>query len=231
MAPVLWVLNLKSSWHLTSAPASNGLAEIAVQIVKKGLKKQLMDQCELDVTPQTTTALSPSEMLLGRRPRSRLDVLKPHTADRVERKQWSQKAKHNYHARSREFKESDCVFVRNYHAGAKWLPGIIVEKAGPVSYKVELTNGQEQRCHQGSSTNKICGTTGHYWTNGVSRTNSWEWPRTNLNGAGHHAMDVTPSGTPSIPIEPKIYPRTTVTRYEPTWWTKGKRNVVTWIDT
>ena len=151
---------LASNGNLTSAPyhsASNGLAERAVQIVKKGLKKTTDGSVRARlakslfayrITPQTTTGLSPSEMLLGRRPRSRLDVLKPHTADRVERKQWSQKAKHDYHAKSREFKESDCVFVRNYHAGAKWLPGIIVEKAGPVSYKVELTNGQERRCHQ-----------------------------------------------------------------------------------
>ena len=88
---------------LTSAPyhpASNGLAERAVQIVKKGLNKikqghirtrlaQILLTYRL--TPQTTTGVSPSELLLGPRPRSRLDLLKPHTAERVEQKRLEQK--------------------------------------------------------------------------------------------------------------------------------------------
>ena len=85
--------------HSTSAPyhpASNGLAERAVQIVKKGLKKETagtMADClakvlfSYRVTPQTTTGISPAELLLGRLPRTRLDLLKPHLAERVERKQ------------------------------------------------------------------------------------------------------------------------------------------------
>ena len=37
------------------------------------------------LTPQTTTGVAPAELLMGRRPRSRLDLLKPHTADKVEK--------------------------------------------------------------------------------------------------------------------------------------------------
>ena len=85
--------------YLTSAPyhpASNGLAEHAVQIVKKGLRKITrgsMRTCLAQVhltyrlTPQSTTGISPSELLLGRCPRSQLDLLKPNTAERVERNQ------------------------------------------------------------------------------------------------------------------------------------------------
>ena len=73
--------------HLTSAPyhpASNGLAERAVQTVKKGLRKithgtmrTRLAQVLLTyrLTPQSTTGVSPSELLLGHRPRSRLDLL------------------------------------------------------------------------------------------------------------------------------------------------------------
>ena len=70
--------------HLTSAPASNGLAERAVQIVKKGLKKVVQGNICIRLaqvlfayrlTPQATTGVSPAELLLGRRPRSRLDLL------------------------------------------------------------------------------------------------------------------------------------------------------------
>ena len=92
--------------HLTSAPyhpQSNGLAEEAVQIIKNGLKvttgnvrvRLAKILFAYRLTPQTTTGLSPAEMLLGRRPRSRLDLLKPHTADRVERKQLAQKSQHD----------------------------------------------------------------------------------------------------------------------------------------
>ena len=65
--------------HVTSAPyhlATNGLAERAVQIVKKGLKKvtegtirsrlaQLLFAYR--IMPHSTTGVSPSELLLGRR--------------------------------------------------------------------------------------------------------------------------------------------------------------------
>ena len=79
--------------HITSAPynlASNGLAERAVQVVKVGLCKIYLGSVRTrlakilftyQLTPQTTTGLSPAEMLLGRRSRSRLDLIKPYTAD------------------------------------------------------------------------------------------------------------------------------------------------------
>ena len=146
--------------HITSAPyhpSSNGLAERSVQIVKKGLKKitrgsmrtrlaQILFAYRL--TPQSTTGVSPSELLLGRRPRSRLDLLKPNTAERVEENQLKQKEKHDQRSRERNFAVDDDVFVRNYHNGDKWLSGKILKKTGPVSYKVRLENGKERRCRQ-----------------------------------------------------------------------------------
>jgi len=83
--------------HPTSAPyhpALNGLAERAVQTVEKGLKKEKSGNLTVRlakvllayrITPQSTTGTSPAELLLGRRPRTRLDLLKPNTAERVER--------------------------------------------------------------------------------------------------------------------------------------------------
>ncbi len=146
--------------HLTSAPyhpASNGLAERAVQIVKKGLKKISLRSIQTRLattlmsyrlTPQSTTGASPAELLLGRQPRSRLDLLKPHTAERVESRQSRQKKQHDVRARDRELKPGDEVFARNYHHGDRWLPGVIQKKTGPVSFHVLLTDGRERRCHQ-----------------------------------------------------------------------------------
>lgn len=85
-------------------PSSNGLAERAVRIVKQGLRRitegsmlehlsRLLFQYWL--SPQTTTGTAPAELLLGRRPRSWLDLLKPSLKDRVWDKQAKQKASHD----------------------------------------------------------------------------------------------------------------------------------------
>ena len=93
--------------HTTSAPyhpASNGLAERAVQIVKRGLKKVTSGSMNTRlakvlfsyrITPQGTTGVSPAELLLGRRPHTRLDLLHPNTAGRVEERQQQQKQQHD----------------------------------------------------------------------------------------------------------------------------------------
>ena len=136
--------------------ASNGLAERAVQIVKKGLKKVVSGSMNTRlakvlfayrITPQSTTGASPAELLLGRRPRTRLDLLRPNTAERVEERQQAQKRKHDSKARERAFKKGDDVFVKNFGSGSRWLPGKIVNVTGPVSFHVELEDGRQRRCH------------------------------------------------------------------------------------
>ena len=146
--------------HTTSAPyhpASNGLAERAVQIVKKGLKKLTTGTMSFRlakvlfnyrIAPQTTTGVSPAELLLGRRPRTRLDLLRPNAAERVEERQQKQKAQHDRKARSRTFRVGDAIFLKNFGAGQRWLPGQIVEMTGPVSFQVLLEDGRRKRCHQ-----------------------------------------------------------------------------------
>ena len=142
--------------HTTSAPyhpASNGLAERAVQTLKRGLKKVTGGTmtCRLAkvlmayrITPQTTTGVSPAELLLGRRPRTRLDLLKPNTAERVEKRQQEQKSDHDKRARSRTFSIGDHDWVKNFGAGDRWLPGEIVGSSGQVNFQVRLENGRQR---------------------------------------------------------------------------------------
>ena len=85
--------------------------------------------------------------MLGRRPRSHLDLMKPNTADRVERQQAKQVQRHNAHARERNFEPGDRVYVRNYQSGRSWLPGEVQEITGPVSVRVKLQDGRLRRCH------------------------------------------------------------------------------------
>ena len=142
--------------HTTSAPyhpSSNGLAERAVQSVKRGLKKETSDSMNTRLAkilfsyrlaPQSTTGVSHSELLVGRRLRTRLDLVRPDIAKRVE---FQQKASHDRTARSRTFHTQDHVFVKNQGAGKRWLPGKIMQVTGPVSFLVELQDGREKRCH------------------------------------------------------------------------------------
>ena len=122
-----------------------GLKKITQGSMRSRLEKTLFSY---RLTPQTTMGISPGELLLGRRPRSRLDLLKPHTAERVERSQIKQKEQHDSKSRERKLNVGDDVFVKNYHRGDKWLPGVIQKKTGPVSFVVKLTDGRVHRCHQ-----------------------------------------------------------------------------------
>ena len=146
--------------HITSAPyhpSTNGLAEHAVQLVKKGLKKEKEGSMSSRIarvlmayrtTPQSTTGVTPSELLQGRRIRTRLDLLKPNVNKRVEYHQFQQKLAHDSSARKRNFERGDMVFAHSFGTGSKWLPSVIQEVTGPVSFLVKLQDGRLVRRHQ-----------------------------------------------------------------------------------
>ena len=138
-------------------PASNGLAERAVQTFKRGIQKfksgTVGDRIarflmQYRVTPHTTTGSSPAELLLGRRLRTRLDAIRPNLERQVEAKLLGQKENYDKRARERTFTETDRVYVRNFGRGETWLPGDIVQTLGPVSFQVRLTDGRLVRRHQ-----------------------------------------------------------------------------------
>ena len=98
-------------------------------------------------TPQSTTRISPAEMLLGRRPRSHLDLMHPYIGQRVHQQQQKQVESHNMHAKDRTLRVGETVFVRNFDGKSKWLCGVIVEQTGPVSFRVRLDDGRVVRRH------------------------------------------------------------------------------------
>ena len=59
-----------------------------------------------------------------------------------------QKRRHDRKARPRSFRMGDPVFVKNFGAGLRWLPGEIIKRAGPVSFRVRLEDGRLRRYHQ-----------------------------------------------------------------------------------
>ena len=78
--------------------------------------------------------------MLGRRPRSRLDLLKPDLSTWIETKQ----AKQRLTSDSRtvpNYELGDAVYARNFGYGSRWIPGLLVENTGPLSFKIESEGG------------------------------------------------------------------------------------------
>ena len=100
------------------------------------------------ITPHPTTRISPSKLLMGRRLRSRLDLLHPDLPGKVEGKQWKQKLSHNTSRTDRKFQEGDEVYAEDFSASnEKWIPGVIQKVTGPLSYHIQLSDGHVIRRH------------------------------------------------------------------------------------
>ena len=141
--------------HITSAPyhpSTNGLAERMVQCFKEGLKRiqggTLQSRISrflfhYRITPHTVTGLSPAELLMGRRPRSKLDLLFPNMSNKME--QYQQKMIPPRKS-TRLFKIDDRVFARDFRtSGQTWLPGNIVKVLSPLSFIIQTTEGTVRR--------------------------------------------------------------------------------------
>ena len=124
--------------HVTSAPyhpASNGLAERAVQTFKESMKKKSLPGSlgirlarflfKYRITPHSTPGLSPAELLMGKRLQSHLDQLHPDVARRVQHHQETQKVGHDQHCKARTIQVGDTIFARNFGEGPTWLPGLV----------------------------------------------------------------------------------------------------------
>ena len=148
--------------HITTAvykPSTNGLAEKMVQTLKKALRTSKSSvQDTLDrflfnyrLTPHSTTGVSPSELMFGRRLRSRLDLLWPTDgiSSRVSKKQEAQRSEHTNIPRKLHLPPESPVMIRNYKpGGSKWIPSTVVKQTGPLSYKCEVPSGTVVKRHQ-----------------------------------------------------------------------------------
>ncbi|RWS20675.1 hypothetical protein B4U80_08277, partial [Leptotrombidium deliense] len=129
--------------HTTSTPyhpASNGIAERAVQTFKQGFKKQTVECKHTRLqrflfnyrnTVHTATGETPSQIMFRRKVRTPLDNVKPSLHESAQRKY---KRSSDRHAYDRNFEEGDDVQIRMFDSGV-------------VTYDATLANGKTVRRH------------------------------------------------------------------------------------
>ena len=138
--------------------SSNGLVERSVCTFKDGMKKLEGSEGIVHTklsrfllayrsTPQTTTGVTPAELLFNRHLRTRLDLIRPDVRQHVEGQQLSQKQQHDNTRTARQFSEGDKVLVKNFSPGPKWKKAHIESRTGPLSYTIKSEDGVVTRRH------------------------------------------------------------------------------------
>ena len=155
--------------HTTTAPyhpSSNGLAERGVQTFKQGISRmkegsrQTRISSKYRLTPHATTGRSPAELLLGRQPRSRLDLLHPDANASVKISQSRQKFYHDTHTKARSFQVGEKVYARSFVGSPTWLPATVQDQTGPLLFTVQLSR-MVQWCHVLSYVSVYCHSFSH----------------------------------------------------------------------
>ena len=137
-------------------PKTNGLAERAVRTFKERvtMSRQHTEDLELRVqkflisyrnTPQKSTNRAPSELLMGRRLRTKLDLLKPDTSNTMDKALVKQKLYHDRGAKPRWFFEGESVWVQKTNDKG-YEAGKIVKRQTDHSYLV-MIQGIVRRKH------------------------------------------------------------------------------------
>ena len=98
-------------------------------------------------TPHATTNVSPSEVFLKRKLKTRFDLILPNTRGFVLSKQADQKQQHNQHTQPCFLSPGSLVMVRVYVGQTKWVLGVVLRKLGLLTYDVETRDGRTVKQH------------------------------------------------------------------------------------
>ncbi|CAB3989970.1 Transposon Tf2-9 poly, partial [Paramuricea clavata] len=137
--------------HRTSAaykPSTNGQAERVVQILKSAIEQARITKQDVNVViaksllvyrnaPHSTTGAAPSVLLMGRRLRTRLDLVFPSVQEHVKQKQYKV-LERSANLNVRSFVEGENVLARNYQGKEKWIPGVVTKVLGSRHYMVRV---------------------------------------------------------------------------------------------
>lgn len=170
--------------HIRTAPyhpQSNGQAERFVDTLKRSLRK-ILPETQNSITRSlqiflaayrstpnkvAPNGLSPAELLMGRKHRTKLDLLLPsqvHTTVPQRNENQEEYFNRKHGARKREFQKGDLVYASTMKQGKLvWLTGIVIERVGAVNYNIWLENNNRlikshtnQLRARGNSTVEAC---------------------------------------------------------------------------
>ncbi|UYV80096.1 K02A2.6-like, partial [Cordylochernes scorpioides] len=144
-------LKRNSVRHILCAPyhaASNGQVERAIQTLKNLLRKNSSGNwttrlsrslLSMRIAINSTTQKSPAQLLMNRNLKSLINKFHPEGVSEGRMRQ-ENKFIRNWKPH-RVVNEGQAVIARGYH-GPRWLTGVVREKTGPVSIKVETNDGE-----------------------------------------------------------------------------------------
>jgi RNase H-like domain found in reverse transcriptase/Reverse transcriptase (RNA-dependent DNA polymerase)/Integrase zinc binding domain/Integrase core domain len=134
-----------SAYH----PRSNGEAERFVRSFKNALKDTKHDTdltlsnflLTYRITPHSTTGVSPTELLLKKKPKTVLDLMRPDVATTTRSNQEKQQEQFNNKWTGRQFHPNEPVWVQTFSKSQpKWSMGTVIKAVGPVSYQVRVND-------------------------------------------------------------------------------------------
>ena len=121
-------------------PSSNGEVERAVRTFKDAMKVRKSEKAVMSekiarfllgyrTTPHTATGCTPAELLMGRRLRTRLDLMHLNLSSRVEKR-----SKPSLPSRTRSLEIGDPVMVKDYRTGKdSWSRGVVQTSSTDLS--------------------------------------------------------------------------------------------------
>lgn len=139
-------------------PSSNGEAERFVRTFKEAMKASVNAGMTLvhrlqnflltyRTTPHSSTGVPPCELLMGRHLRTKWDLLRPDIRRNVRLSQRRQQRNHDCRVPLRQFYPGQFVVAKNMGTGASWIPGVIAQQLGPLTYLVDLRDGRLWKRH------------------------------------------------------------------------------------
>uniref|UniRef100_A0A1I7V4V8 RNA-directed DNA polymerase n=1 Tax=Caenorhabditis tropicalis TaxID=1561998 RepID=A0A1I7V4V8_9PELO len=161
-------------------PQSNGQAERFVDTLKRGLKKlkgegsvnsEVLSQFLLHYRSSPSNALgglTPAEVHLGRKLRTRMSLLMPQLNNRNEdSEQNAMKDQFDKHhgTKARSFSVGDLVYAKVFERNAwSWLPAKVSRRQVRVVYDVSLSDGRDRVVHANQLKKRMEEEREHAWT-------------------------------------------------------------------
>jgi len=87
------------------------------------------------LAPHAATEFSPTQLLLGRNVKTRLDLIKPNVTREV-----NKKLLRSDNSTLKSSDRNQNVWVRSYRRGPNWMRGTVIERMGSVLYRVKVND-------------------------------------------------------------------------------------------